>query len=95
MPDGTLICWGSYSGGSMSTSATGNLYTTNFNPGITFPVRFTATPAVTITPGPADSYSIVLASIYSTSGITSVTLGRPNAGNLWPAFSWVAVGRWK
>jgi hypothetical protein len=95
-PDGTLICWGKYSGSARSTSAAGNLYTTGgFNPGITFPVRFTATPAVMITPGSGDAYSIVLVSIYSTAGITSVTLGRPNSGNLYPTFSWVAVGRWK
>ena len=95
MPDGTLICWGSYSSSSRSTSASGNLYTTQFNPSISFPVAFVSTPAVTITPGPYDAYSIVLVSIYNTTGITSITLGRPNSGNLWPYFSWIAVGRWK
>ena len=96
MPDGTLICWGNYSASARSTSAAGNLYTTGaFNPNITFPVAFVAEPSVMITPGSGDAYSIVLVSIYSKTAITSVTLGRPNSGSLYPTFSWVAVGRWK
>ena len=96
LPDGTLICWGNYSGGQRSTSDVGGLYSTGaFNPGITFPVKFASQPAVTITPGSGDAYAIVLVSIYSTTGITSVTLGRPNSGNLYTIFSWIAIGRWK
>lgn len=94
-PDGTLMCWGTYSGGSYATTQEGSLYVAVLSLSITFPVAFSAKPAVMFSPSSV-AYGIPVASVeYSTTGITKLGLARPNSGNIYPNFSWLAIGRWK
>ena len=94
-PDGTLMCWGTFSGGSYATSQEGSLYVAVISLSITFPVAFSAKPAVMFSPS-GNPYSIPATSVvYSTTGITQLGLARPNSGNIYPEFSWFAIGRWK
>ena len=94
-PDGTLMCWGTFSGGSYATNQEGSLYVAVLSLSITFPVAFSAKPVITFSPS-GGGYSIPTSSVeYSTTGITKLCLARPNGGNIYPGFSWFAIGRWK
>lgn len=94
-PDGTLMCWGTFHGGSYATTQEGSLYVAVLSLSITFPVAFSAKPTVMFSPSD-DPYSIPATGVeYSTTGITKLGLARPNSGNIYPEFSWFAIGRWK
>ena len=95
-PDGTLMCWGTFSGESgVATTQEGSLYIAVLSLSITFPVAFSAKPVVMFSPS-GNPYNIPTSSVeYSTTGITKLCLSRPNSGNIYPEFSWFAVGRWK
>ena len=94
-PDGTLMCWGTFSGGNYATHQEGSLYVAILSLSITFPVAFSAKPTVMFSPG-GNPYNIPTSSVaYSTTGITKLGLARPNSGNIYPEFSWLALGRWK
>lgn len=94
-PDGTLMCWGTFPGGSYATTQVGSLYVAVLSLSITFPVAFSAKPAVMFSPSD-DPYSIPTSSVvYSTTGITKLGIARPSSGNIYPNFSWLAIGRWK
>ena len=94
-PDGTLMCWGTFSSGSHATTQVGYLYVAILSLSITFPVAFSAKPAVMFSPS-GDPYSIPVTGVeYSTTGITRLGIARPNSGDIYPNFSWLAIGRWK
>ena len=94
-PDGTLMCWGTFSGGSYATTQEGSLYVATLSLSITFPVAFSEKPTVMFSPS-EDAYSIPVSGVkYSNTGITQLVLARPNSGNIYPGFSWLAIGRWK
>ena len=94
-PDGTLMCWGTFSGGNYATTQEGSLYVAVLSLSITFPVAFSANPTVMFSPSDVP-YSIPASGVkYSTTGITQLALVRPNSGNIYPNFSWLAIGRWK
>lgn len=94
-PDGTLMCWGTFFSGSIATTQQGSLYVATLSLSITFPVAFSANPVVMFSPS-GDPYSIPASGVkYSTTGITQLALARPNSGNIYPEFSWLAIGRWK
>ena len=61
-PDGTLMCWGTFSGGSYATTQEGSLYVAAISPSITFPVAFSAKPAVMFSPSSV-AYGIPVASV--------------------------------
>lgn len=94
-PDGTLMCWGTFSGESYATQQQGSLYVAVLSLSITFPVAFSAKPVVMFSPS-GNPYSIPVSGVaYSTTGITQLALARPNSGDIYPEFSWFAIGRWK
>ena len=94
-PDGTLICWGTFSDGGYATHQDGSLYIVVLSLSITFPVAFSAKPVVMFSPS-GKPYSIPTSSVeYSTTGITKLCLARPDSGTIFPLFSWFAIGRWK
>ena len=95
MPDGTLMCWGTFSGEGYAATQVGSLYVVELSLSITFPVAFSAKPAVMFSPS-GDPYSIPAEGVeYSTTGITKLGVVRPTRGNIFPNFSWFAIGRWK
>ena len=94
MPDGTLIQWGYHSGGTKATTQTGALYLVSYDPEITFPTAFADTPIVEFSPM-YDNYCIIVSANYSATGISKITVGRPNSGSIYPRVGWLAVGRWK
>lgn len=91
--NGVQVCFGNYSGSAQATTAVGSFYILSFNPGITFRKPFLTTPNVIASP--QATYSIIAALSRTTTGINSIDLCRPNAGNLTPRFMWVAIGWWK
>lgn len=94
-PDGTLMCWGTFSSGSVATTQEGSLYVAVISLSITFPVAFSVKPVVMFSPS-GTGYSIPTSDVeYSTTGITKLCLARPNNDNVYPGFSWFAIGRWK
>lgn len=94
-PDGTLMCWGTFSSGSYATTQDGSLYVAVLSLSITFPVAFSVKPVVMFSPS-GIGYSIPTSDVkYSTTGITQLGLARPNSGDIYPGFSWLAIGRWK
>ena len=94
-PDGTLMCWGTQSGGSYATTQEGSLYVATLSLSITFPVAFSAKPPVMFSPS-GNPYNIPTSGVkYSTTGITQLALARSTSGNIYPEFSWLAIGRWK
>lgn len=95
MPDGTLMCWGSYDGNAASTTQQGNLYVLVVSLNIVFPVEFYAKPSVAFSPS-NDPYSIPVSGVaFTKTGITQIALARPNNSSITPRFSWIAIGRWK
>lgn len=93
--DGTLICWGTYTDDAIASTQVGSLYyALNINVDISFAITFTAKPAITITPA-SSTYNIISEVSAGASGISKVSIARPNSGNVTPSFSWIAIGRWK
>lgn len=94
MADGTLMQWG-YS--IFPAQAVGNQYLS-----VTFPVAFTARPAVTVSPHDTLNFYTYMSNLtvsatsgYVTNGTTLwLYAKRLNASAAW-GVSWIAVGRWK
>ena len=43
-----------------------------------------------------EGYTIPVSdAIYTETGLTKLTIARPNSGNIYPNFAWFAIGRWK
>lgn len=97
--DGTLIQWGKHTFNPSSTSGTqrGNLYFYECKNRISFPIAFTATPAVTINKAGGQMASVGWTSI-TYSGIEEVDflngLSSISASDVFTV-DWVAFGRWK
>lgn len=97
--DGTLIQWGKHTFNPSSTSGTqrGNLYFYECKNRISFPIAFTAAPAVTINKAGGQMASVGWTSI-TYSGIEEVDfvngMSSISASDVFTV-DWVAFGRWK
>lgn len=99
MPDGTLMCWGSFSTGTLNANnAWGSLYETPaISVSVTFPVRFAEAPCVWYKCRTTSSQCMLEdATIVSTTGIGgSIYLYRPTSATVAAFVQWLAIGRWK
>lgn len=96
MPDGTLICWGTFSA-SGNTRAWGAMYSIDAAVDISFPVAFIADPCVTIS-CPVDKSFCLINTIHNATKITRVSWMRQTSESgtvtLNP-LQYIAIGRWK
>lgn len=92
-PNGTLICWGHYEGGSVTASVVGNMYRAAIAINAVFPVPFVDKPHVSASN--YNAYGIVGEIDVSATGIQDIYLLRPNSGSIYPSIYWTAIGRWK
>ena len=99
MPDGTLICWGSFETGTHNANAAwGTLYETPaISVSVSFPSRFSDAPNVWYKCRTRSSQCFLEDStIVSTTGIGgSIYLYRPTSATVSAFVQWLAVGRWK
>lgn len=99
MPDGTLMCWGSFDTGTLNANvAWGSLYETPaISVSVAFPVRFSIAPCVWYKCRTTSSQCFLEdATIVSTTGIGgSIYLYRPSSTSVSAFVQWLAIGRWK
>ena len=97
MPDGTMICWGQIviTGKAGTARGNGGLYTAEFSGTLaTFAKPFISRPNVTMSAN-RNGYSIVCCAEWNATAITYAEIGRPTSGDVVPALSYIAIGRWK
>ena len=99
MPDGTLICWGSFNTGTHTANAAwGALFETpQISVDVSFPMHFSVVPYVWYRCRPTSSQCFLEdATIVSTTGIGgNIFLFRSTSTTVSALVQWLAVGRWK